>query len=83
MSNVQRSKADMDAATSHTVYEFQMLTDTASLLSRGLGTGVTRNALLESELLHARNVIEFLLGRPKKVRFDSRDISARSFVSEW
>ncbi len=42
-----------------------------------------KNAYLESMLVHARNLIEFLAERPSKNANDDRDIDAHDFVDSW
>jgi hypothetical protein len=81
-----RSREEMDAATSCVVYEFDMMVGTcAALAADTFGLGPAHNAFLESELLHARNVIEFLIGRPKRKqqRYRDSDISARDYLPGW
>jgi hypothetical protein len=70
----------------HLLYEVQMLVDTAhqlasySVVNRNAGNDAwaTRNALLESFLIHARNLKFFFCHKPKE-----DDISAWQYDDQW
>jgi hypothetical protein len=53
---------------SHLLYEIQQLGDMLALVARfdAQGPATLKIACLESCLVHARLIIEFLMGRPKK-----------------
>lgn len=59
-------------------YELHMMRRTAERLGRGESDDVTRNALLESFLIHARALVGFFGKRSK-----DDDIIACDYVSTW
>lgn len=59
-------------------YEVWMMRETADRLARGESDTVTRNALLESFLIHARALVGFFGDKHKP-----DDIVARDYVATW
>jgi hypothetical protein len=65
------------AASDHLLYEYEMLEATVRLLASGsLGTGAVKNAVVESFVIHARNLTHFFWPRAEK----PDDILARQYV---
>lgn len=54
--------AELVDASSHVYYEYWMMNEVADALTSGTGDDVARNALLESFLIHARSLADFLSG---------------------
>jgi len=73
----KRSDEDLVKAAGHIAYEMQQMVE-AELLLDDERSAILTNALLESELLHARGLIELLLRRSKK-----EDIKADDFCTGW
>jgi hypothetical protein len=59
-------------------YELWMMAATAALIRSGDGDPLRRSAYLESMLLHARALSEFVLGRGRNT-----DLSLDDFASAW
>jgi hypothetical protein len=80
-------KGEREAAATHVGYEIKMLAAAYAWTVRfdHEGPAVLRNACLESTMVHARLLIEFLAGRPRRgARYwSSQDISPRDFVTGW
>ena len=82
------TQADRDTASAnylpHLIYEIQQLGDSARL-AKLMSDAYT--AAIESCLVHARLLIEFLVGRPKKNgpgrSRESSDIKPSMFVDSW
>ncbi len=53
---------ELVSRSSHVWYEYSMMNEVADSLTSGTGDDVVRNALLESFLIHARSVADFLWG---------------------
>jgi hypothetical protein len=74
---------------SHLLYEIQQLGDMPALVARfdAHGPATLKIACLESCLVHARLIIEFLMGRPKKNapgrNRDRHDIRPSLFLGDW
>jgi hypothetical protein len=80
---------DVQPYISHLLYEIQQLGEMPPLVVKfeAEGPAVLMVACLESCLLHARLVIEFLMGRPKKNSLgrnrDRHDIRPSLFLGDW
>jgi hypothetical protein len=81
MSVASAVRRDLPKASEHLLYEVEMLQRTVHLIVV-TAPGTTKNALIESFLVHARLVAQFLgWNRVKKPRFD--DVLAEHFSSSW
>lgn len=84
----KQTQEDRDAASAlylpHLLYEIQQMGDSAGLAKKATAAYA---AAVESSLIHARLLIEFLMGRPKKnSAARSRkpgDIKPSMFVTSW
>jgi hypothetical protein len=74
MARVQRAPEALLAASAHLRYEVQMLQATMKALP-GAGDQFTQNVLLESFLIHARNLVHFLSSQSD----ESSDVLAEDF----
>jgi hypothetical protein len=81
---------DVDLYLPHLLYEIQQLGEMPALVTRfdAQGPATLKIACLESCLVHARLLIEFLMGRPKKdgsgrTRRDPGDIRPSMFTDSW
>lgn len=67
MNTVLRTNDQLMRILEHVRYEVEMLNQTANLLCSGsLSTDTLRDAVLESFLIHVRNLLEFLLSERGK-----------------
>jgi hypothetical protein len=73
----QRPDSELQAAVMHIAYELDQMVDAAVRITRAEDSP-TQNALLESTLLHARALIELLLGTGKP-----NDIRAGDIAPGW
>jgi len=84
---IQQAERDREAApyVQHLLYEIQQMGDASALAKSGPGRAYT--AAVESCLIHARLLIEFLMGRPKKNGTgrsrESSDIKPSMFIDSW
>ena len=70
-------------ASNHVRYEVEMLLATAYLLSKGVEPSAVRFALVESFLIHARNLIVFFSqDRPARPQHP-QDVWASDYVPRW
>jgi hypothetical protein len=69
----QRDENDVEIAAGHLDYEFSEFLRNAPRVHHD-------NAFLEAYLLHARNLIEFLIGRDRR---HSNDITPDDFATGW
>lgn len=77
---------DLATASHHLIYELNFLARfyVRAIQYNKTGPGELRVACLEATLVHARILIEFLTGRPKrKDRWHDNDIKPLDFVSTW
>ena len=77
---MEKTQEELVAASEHVLYEVNMLRATAGLIANDFAAGNPwlHNALLESFLVHARNLIQFLYPeRPFKT-----DVLAKHFFDE-
>lgn len=79
MSRKQRSKEDLLKASEHLRYEYEMLNETANALSKRefKNNTIIKYALIESFVIHTRNLLGFLYSRPIK-----DDVAARDFLDD-
>jgi len=86
MARRQPSDADLQEDSHHVLYEMEQLAGAVNRLAGIAAAGqkppdIDANALLENVALHARALIEFAYGDPKKARSD--DVIAADFLPEW
>src|SRR5659263_136980 len=72
---------NLDGMAEHVAYEVNMLVETARRLTPPLADTVTNNAHLESFLIHARSLDNFLRPIPKNPQQD--DVFAQHFYAKW
>jgi|GEM_PF-5137424 len=75
-SRKSRSEPELSQAATDVNYEFQLFCQCANNLS-----GQVLAVFFEAYLLHARNLIEFLVGRDREAHDD--DIIATDFLPNW
>jgi hypothetical protein len=84
----RRSRADLADALGHVEYELQMCAAAAIRVATGAaGDSIEFNAYLESTLLHARNLYEFLVATPRqddmgRIDFATENWDARECAPE-
>lgn len=86
----QRTRDELDRGASHVGYELTMLADVSLLpMPPGPvepGEETSANANLEAMLLHARCMIEFLVGRPTQEgqrTWKPHDIAPADYAPAW
>jgi hypothetical protein len=74
-----RTRDELQKASNHLAYEWQMFNETAEKLGQPALDAVTRNAFIESFAVHARILMAFLF---REGRIDSDDVLGEHFFSE-